>query len=293
MAQQRQRDDAPARHSRAGAASGWRLILGDGKGQEVPTSHEGSLNMAIDQAVLESVVAGAAPVLRLYRWSPATLSFGRNQPARDVYDRAAAAEQGVDFVRRPTGGQGVLHDDELTYAVAAPVSRLGKPRDAYRRINEALVVALTELGVAAAVADGAGGADGRGGAGRSWGEACFRRPERGEVVVGGRKLVGSAQRTESRTILQHGSILLGGSQEAAEALLLDRGAADGEAGGWTTLESELGHRPGLDAVLRAVGGGFERALGISLARSTLTFEESTAARGLRSRFASLEWTWRR
>ena len=85
----------------------WRLVLGDGV-TEGP--RDGATNMALDQALLDAVCGGAAPVLRLYRWSPATLSFGRNQPARGLYDPVEAARRGIDFVRRPTGGQAVLHD---------------------------------------------------------------------------------------------------------------------------------------------------------------------------------------
>lgn len=259
--------------------------------------------MAVDRALLDSVAAGAPPVLRLYRWAPATLSFGRNQPARGLYDEDAAAAAGIDFVRRPTGGQAVLHDDELTYAVVAPVAVIGKPRVAYQRINSVLVAALRELGVHATLAGNAASS-------RDWSDACFRRPERGEVMVAGRKLVGSAQRTESRTILQHGSILLGGSQSPAEALLRDRRRRDPEGGGatdpgagpapepgstrgWTTLGEEASSRPSLEAVVRAVTRGFEVVAGISLARTTLDLTETIAVRTLYPHFASGEWTWRR
>jgi lipoate-protein ligase A len=279
---------------------GWRLILGDGTGDGTAIRPcDGATNMAVDQALLTAVAAGVEPVLRLYRWSPATLSFGRNQPARGLYDTAAAAARGFDFVRRPTGGQAVLHDDELTYAVVAPVAVVGRPRAAYRWINQALVRGIRELGVEASVAGGAGG--GAAGPARSWTEACFQRPERGELVVGGRKLVGSAQRTESHTILQHGSILVGGTQAAAEDLLLVSPArspgSEVEAGaalpGWTTLEAELGRRPLMESLIAAVTSGFSAALGTSLAPSTLSSEESGATEELRPRFASQEWTWRR
>ncbi|MFW6206236.1 MAG: lipoate--protein ligase family protein, partial [Gemmatimonadota bacterium] len=139
----------------------WRLVRGTGlpvqdaprraavdlEGSDSITPADGATNMAVDAALLESVQAGAPPVLRLYRWSPACLSFGRNQPARGRYDRDLAEDRGIDFVRRPTGGQAVLHDDELTYAVIAPVAVIGKPRTAYAAINRALVAALRELGV--------------------------------------------------------------------------------------------------------------------------------------------------
>jgi lipoate-protein ligase A len=245
----------------------------------------GARNMAIDQALLESVAAGAPPVVRFYRWSPATLSFGRNQPARDRYDEAVARGGGIDFVRRPTGGQAVLHDDEVTYAVIAPIAAVGRPRVAYARINEGLVVGLRQLGVEAgpSVADPER---------RDWALACFRAPERGEVVVRGRKLVGSAQRTERRTILQHGSILLGGSQSPAEALRFDAPPGGGDPG-WTTLESELGTRPEPEPVARSVARGLERVLGIQLAASSLSADERRGARKWTERYASPEWTWRR
>lgn len=290
----------------AAEAPEWRLILGDGDGHLAPRPADGPTNMAVDRALLESVAGGATPALRLYRWLPSTLSFGRNQPTRGLYDEEAAAGRGVGFVRRPTGGQSVLHDDELTYALVAPVSALGKPRAAYRRINEALAYALGELGLEVEVAGPPGDAGERGPA--SWTEACFRRPERGEVVAGGRKLVGSAQRSESRTILQHGSILLGGTQAPAEELLLARpdnaprsSAADArsepggsvEEQGWTTVASALGRRPAMGALVSALVKGFEVTLGITLARSTLTPRERAGRGELRDRFGSCEWTWRR
>lgn len=288
------------------SAHRWRLVLGDGTDPGPPTPQDGPRNMAIDQALLRSVSGGASPVLRLYRWSPATLSFGRNQPARGLYDEEAAAARGIAFVRRPTGGQAVLHHEELTYAVVAPVAAIGKPRAAYEWINRALVAALREIGVDAALAgDGGGdppirrtgGAPSRNG----WLEACFRRPERGEVMVAGRKLIGSAQRREGRTILQHGSILLGGSQAAAEELLVGRarpaprpgeGAAD-PAPGWTTVAAELSARPTTQSVVDAVRAEFEEILGTSLAPTTLSFDETAAVRTLRPRFESGGWTWRR
>ncbi|MGK7313141.1 MAG: lipoate--protein ligase family protein [Candidatus Longimicrobiales bacterium M2_2A_002] len=301
----------------------WRLIVAGGGGRPPMEPARGAENMAIDSALLDAVKDGAAPVLRLYRWSPATLSFGRNQPSRGRYDRDAATARGIDFVRRPTGGQAVLHDDELTYAVVAPVSVIGRPRAAYRRINEALVDGLGRLGVRATVAAGGlgGGAGGRGaevaaevgsGAGRppaggpDWDAACFRRPERGEVVVEGAKLVGSAQRMEDRTILQHGSILVGGSQAAAEELLVvgQRAGASATAGvrpgsgahddpGWTTLERELGARPSPEVLGEAVRAGFESALGLDLEEGRLSPDEQESAASLERHYGSEAWTWRR
>src|SRR5262245_17787413 len=95
----------------------WRLIEDD------PRS--GAWNMALDEAVWRFVAAGAAPpTLRLYGWSPATVSLGRFQD-RDGIDEGERRRRGIGLVRRPTGGRAVLHDREVTYTVCASEEALG------------------------------------------------------------------------------------------------------------------------------------------------------------------------
>ncbi len=97
-------------------AMNWRLIL-DGN---LP----GSLNMARDMAVLETVSAGdSPPTLRLYGWNPPCLTIGKHQ-GLDAVDLDFCRREGIDVVRRPTGGRALLHHLELTYSVVAP---LGTP----------------------------------------------------------------------------------------------------------------------------------------------------------------------
>jgi lipoyl(octanoyl) transferase len=205
-------------------ATGWRLIL------HFREPAPGARNMAVDHALLHSVQQGSPPVLRLYAWQPACLSFGRNQHAAGTYDEARIRAAGIDIVRRPTGGLAVLHDRELTYTVAAPAEPLGGPRAAYCLINEALVDALRRLGVPAAVAVARHAPNPI----LDTAAPCFQAPAPGEVEVAGRKLVGSAQRCERRVLLQHGSILLDGSQADVATFLYPRHragpAADTAAG---------------------------------------------------------------
>lgn len=181
-------------------ATRWRLIV-DG-------DLTGAQNMARDWAILEAVSEGAsAPTLRIYGWNPPCLTLGRHQgveAANLVFCRA----EGIDVVRRPTGGRALLHHHELTYAVVAPLKSGPLPRGlqkAYRSICEALVRAMRALGVDAELTGGEVNLELPGP--RST-VPCFEAPAGGEVVVGGRKLIGSAMRAHAGTILQHGAIVL-------------------------------------------------------------------------------------
>jgi lipoyl(octanoyl) transferase len=267
----------------------WRLILGAGDGAALRPA-PGSRNMAVDHALLDSVKSGGRPVLRFYLWAPACLSFGRNQHARGLYDAARLAAAGVDVVRRPTGGLAVLHDQELTYCVAAPARLLGGPREAYRAINRALVAGLQRLGVPVSVAAAGAAPDPR----RDAAAPCFRAPAAGEVVAAGRKLVGSAQRCEQHTLLQHGSILLDGSQEAVAGLLQHAAAPSGSAApGSITLRELVGAAPDPGTLVGAIVEGFSVVLGTCLAQEPLDPEERVRADRLAAVYAGADWTWRR
>jgi lipoate-protein ligase A len=180
--------------------------------------------MAIDGALLDCVLRSGGAFLRLYRWDPPTLSIGRNQPWRGL---------DVPVVRRPTGGKAVWHEHEVTYAVAAPIGLFGSLRTAYCEIHTRLAAALRALGVEATLAPyrpTVRPSDGP--------TSCFANPVGGEILVNGRKLVGSAQVRRADALLQHGSILLDGKQP--------------EEGLETTLAAALGRPVSFDEVARAI-----------------------------------------
>ncbi|MDO9694696.1 MAG: octanoyltransferase [Candidatus Latescibacteria bacterium] len=180
----------------------------------------GAENMAADAGLLARHAPGASPVLRLYRWSPPAVSYGYHQDPDD-FDREAIARRGWGFVRRPTGGRAILHAQELTYAVVgdAPSARFGDDLHAvYTAINGALTEFLRRLGLTPDVSAGESLAAARG-------AVCFQSAGRHEVTVGGRKLVGSAQRRHPDRFLQHGSILTGPAH--ADLLACLRGEDDG------------------------------------------------------------------
>ena len=171
-----------------------------------PLPRPGWQNMALDAALLDRARRTGALVLRLYRWSPSCLSFGRHEPASRRWNRARIEALGLDTVRRPTGGRAVWHARELTYSLTAPVAAFGGLREAYLDIHGMLADALRRLGAHVELAPSPARAPGLASG------PCFSSAVGGEVVVAGDKLVGSAQLREGEALLQHGSLLLDGDQ---------------------------------------------------------------------------------
>ncbi len=224
-----------------------RLIEADGLSWKLllePHGRSGAENMALDAALLDRADCMGEAFLRLYRFDPPCLSLGRNEPTAR-YDRSAIARLALDVVRRPTGGCAVWHEHEVTYAVAAPIATFGGLREAYRAIHTRLSAALQSLGVDATLALARprlpSPAFHRPG-------PCFATPVGGEVLVAGRKLVGSAQVRKRSAFLQHGSILLDGSQEIVS--LVSRGSS--VVSRETTLSSELRRHVSFDEVADAI-----------------------------------------
>jgi lipoate-protein ligase A len=238
-----------------------------------PAGHSGAANMAIDASLLARAARTGRAFLRLYRFDPPCLSLGRNEPTAH-YDRSAIARRRLDVVRRPTGGRAVWHEHEVTYAVAAPIATFGSLRAAYQAIHGRLAAALHRLGVVAALAPDRPRPPGSPG-------SCFAAPVGGEVLVEGRKLVGSAQVREGGAFLQHGSILLAGSQEMLRLVSGERGAGSGE----TTLAAVLGRPVSFQEVADAVTGAWgDEWTPIAPCRP---LPSSTAV------FSDSAWTWRR
>jgi lipoyl(octanoyl) transferase len=245
----------------------------------------GPWNMAVDAALAESVRGGGAPVLRFYRWSPRCLSLGRNQPAAGHYRREELERRGIGVVRRPTGGRAVLHDRELTYSVVVGEAALGGPRATYAAVSRALVAGLRRLGVPAGLQPRPGRAAVPSLA------PCFREPAEGEVVVAGRKLVGSAQVRERGVLLQHGSLLLADDQSEVAALLARPSAVRDEPP--AVLAEFLAEPPSWERLTAALADGWREALGGELRSGALTPAELRSASAYERRYADVAWTWRR
>ena len=196
---------AAARRSKRMVEATWHLWIDE-------SPRPGWTNMAIDHALLERAEQQGESWLRLYQWAPHCLSFGRHEPASLRYDAEHISASGIDTVRRPTGGRAVWHAQELTYSVATGYPRFGSPHAAYVEIHHMLAGALKMLGVAASLADRRRTPPLDSG-------ACFAYPVGGEIMMDGRKVVGSAQLRSGSALLQHGSVLLQDSQSVVRELM--------------------------------------------------------------------------
>jgi len=233
---------------------------------------DGALNMAIDRAVqLAREQHSAPPTLRLYRWSRPTVTLGRFQDASSV-DLDVCEAEGIDAVRRFTGGRGVLHDHELTYSIVAGLDD-GVPRGvaaSYRHLCGGIVAAYRALGVDASLTTLDRGAP--------HASACYLHTTRADVSVGSRKLSGSAQVWCGSTVLQHGSFILGRDAEReARVFRLDTHHADKLLDASRSLEELLSSPVDFDAVADAVTSGFAQALGLELIPGELSACEAEMA----------------
>ena len=165
-------------------------------------------NMAADLFRLSICTDPDAVYLRLYSWSRPTVSLGYMQKAEDVLDLRACEADGVGWIRRITGGRAVLHWNDLTYSVVFSHQNKAMGRtvaETYKIISDCLIAGLSKAGIETSPHDSALDTA------RARSETklpCFLAPNRDELMVNGKKLIGSAQKRTNTAVLQHGSIPL-------------------------------------------------------------------------------------
>ena len=168
-------------------------------------------NMALDEKLMDWHRSKKIhPVVRFYGWDPPTLSVGYFQKVEKEIDLTAVEKHGLGFVRRPTGGRGVLHDDELTYSVIVSEEHPKMPdsvTEAYRVLSEGLLEGFRQLGLDAEFSIPRSEEE-KNRLKQPRSAVCFDAPSWYELVVEGRKIAGSAQTRQKGVILQHGSIIL-------------------------------------------------------------------------------------
>ena len=174
--------------------------------------------MQIDSDLLDNAIKKQVkePIFRLYGWSPACVSLGRNQKD-DFVDQEFLKSCEIDVVRRLTGGRALLHDDEITYSYVCPVSSLKHGEnvvESYKEISQILINAFAKLGIELDF----------GGTRKPQGhkDYCMLVSTGADLCWNGRKLIGSAQFRKEGYILQHGSILYDYNKSLLEKIFKEK-----------------------------------------------------------------------
>jgi lipoyl(octanoyl) transferase len=262
-----------------------------------------SFNMALDEALLDWHSEGKIPpTIRFYGWNPATLSIGYFQKADKEIDFEAVQSHGLGFVRRPTGGRGVLHEHELTYSVIVSEEHPEMPKtvtEAYRVISEGILKGFHELGLEAYFAVPRTQEE-KDGLKNPRSSVCFDAPSWYELVVEGRKVAGSAQTRQKGVILQHGSILLDLDEDKLFSIFKYPSERVKERmqrafKNKAVAMNEIRNEPvSFDEAKAAFKKGFEEGLNIELETYELTPSELEYVNSLaKSRYESPEWNLKR
>lgn len=227
--------------------------------------------MKFDLGLVEEFKLTGIPVLRFYGWKPYCISLGRNQNESDI-DVGLATRDGIDMVKRPTGGKAVLHAEELTYSVVMETDGLSV-RDSYNRISTALVEGLRKLVPDLDLSQSS--ADFQKLFRDPAAIPCFSTSAVYEVEYHGKKLVGSAQHRFGGVLLQHGSILIGNFHKHivdylnAEEGIREKTRKDLESH-TVTLTDILGRPPARAEVANAIKDGFASVFGAEFSSSSRT-----------------------
>ncbi len=260
-------------------------------------------NMALDEALLNWHSEGAIPpTIRFYGWNPATLSIGYFQKVAKEINMDAVKKYGLGFVRRPTGGRGVLHDKELTYSVIVSEDYPEMPKtvtEAYRVISQGLLEGFKQLGLDTYFAIPKTQQE-KDALKNPRSAVCFDAPSWYELVVEGRKVAGSAQTRQKGVILQHGSIILDLDEDQLFDLFMYpservRERLQKNFKNKAVAINELRTTPvSYEEAKEAFKKGFELGLNIQLEPYSLTEEEEDVVLAIAAgRYANDSWNYKK
>jgi len=248
---------------------------------------DGAWNMAVDEHLFESLDAETPhTILRFYAWKRPTVSIGYSQKAESIIDVDFCRTNGVDIVRRITGGKLVLHHKEVTYSLMSTDNDTFPPTVAgsYQAVSEALMVGLREMGLnprLAEVSPEAYARDHR---------LCFSYPARNEVEVAGKKIIGSAQKRIGPRFIQHGLIPLEDNEKLLALVALSRKSE--EKIRMMTLSEALGKDVDFEWAVPFLCKGIADYFGVDLKSRTLKEKEIQAIQRIKNgRYANRSWTF--
>lgn len=251
-------------------------------------------NMAVDECLLESVSQGlSSPVLRFYGWNPPGLSLGYFQKVNSSVNVNFCKENNVSIVRRLTGGRTVLHSDEITYSIIIPESHelaSGSITSSYKNISVGILEGLKKAGVPAEISLGSSK--------ESRSSACFEATSKYEIVINGKKIVGSAQTRKKGCLLQHGSIVISLDLEFfSKMLCLNESQRSLFLNGFREKASDIQTQTGVKyergVLIDGLKYGFENFTNIELVDDELSQSEMDRINILYDKYKSDEWTYLR
>lgn len=261
-----------------------------------------SFNMALDEALLNWHSEGLIPpVIRFYGWEPAALSIGYFQKVEQEIDMEAVKTLRLGFVRRPTGGRGVLHEHELTYSIIVSEAYPDMPEtvtEAYRVLSEGLLEGFRNLGLDAYFSIPESENE-KADLKKPKSAVCFDAPSWYEMVVAGKKVAGSAQTRQKGVILQHGAILIDLDAEKLLSVFKFKDEASKERMRKKIPEKAVSINSLLDNGVTAehcvplFKAGFEKALSIQLTPYQLSENQLAEVREIEEkRYANDDWNFR-
>ena len=261
----------------------WRLINTE--------QNNAAMNMAIDEAILLTQKASVQPTLRFYDWLHPAFSFGYFQKISEEIDVAACATQGIEIVRRITGGGTVIHGWDVTYTIVVPHGSGQFPKDisaAYCAISDCLISGLRPLGIDVAhqiekpITEDAP-------------NICLTNPAQYDTLLNGKKIAGVSQRRNQTGVLYQGYIALDLPTSDVLALASRQVSFDRVASGKSTAINQSRSTPIPRKQLEdAVAVGCEETLGVQFVQTELSPQEIEAAETLaQTKYGSAEWNFRR
>lgn len=254
-------------------------------------------NMAIDEAIFrETVAKQKPPTLRFFGWHPSAVSIGYFQNVDEEINVERCRATGVDIVRRMTGGKAVYHHDEVTYSLTASGVEKIFPDDiilTYELISRGLVRGLSILGISAdpAVVDGAALKKKT-----KLSSTCFWAPSTRELLVGGKKICGSAQVRTRGAFLQHGSMLMTFDGSATAALTLpscSETLCQRLKNSVTAINEQLAHPASAEDISDALQKGLSEQLQVEFSEGGLTPSERRLTDELLQKYTSNAWNFTR
>jgi len=237
----------------------WRIII-DGKKNPC-------LNMGTDYALWKGVSEeNSIPVLRFYQWEPSSISIGYNQNVKELINIDFCKENNIYAVRRPTGGSAIFHDIEITYSFSGNISHKKiflYPLSSYIGICKGIKIGIQKYGINLEI--------------RGYNESkepsftkrdCFSLSSRNDLIYQGKKIVGSAQRRNKNSFLQHGSILIDIRKNIWENIFIEK--VDFTK---ITCLKNLGINVKLENLIDSLKKGFEEVFEVEFKIDYLTEKE--------------------